>query len=119
VETLSDFMKHSSTLDWLVIFLSVILILAAILLLIVLRGRKPFYPFLVLALLPLLLGLATTYLKYREVDRMLSMVESVGVEAAAAGRREAWISTYVGAAGTGAAMLIGLFGLALKKDSRA
>jgi hypothetical protein len=115
VETFSNFLKFTSSFDLLIIVLTLILILAGILLLVVLRSRKPFYLFLVLALLPLLLGILSTYLKYREVERILTMVAEAGVEVADAARREAWIITYFGAAGTAVLALIGLVGLILKK----
>ncbi len=115
METFSNFLKFTSSFDLLIIVLTLILILAGILLLVVLRSRKPFYLFLVLALLPLLLGILSTYLKYREVERILTMVAEAGVEVADAARREAWIITYFGAAGTAVLALIGLVGLILKK----
>ena len=118
METFTNFLKFSSPIDWLVMFFSAIVILVGFVLLIVLRSRKLFYPFLVIALLPLLLGLATTYLKYRQVDRVSAMAQSIGAEAVAAGRQEAWVITYIGATASGAAILIGLVGLALRKNGR-
>lgn len=120
MEALRNFLQFSTPLDWLVITLAAILILAGIVLLIVLRSPKPFYFFLVVALLPLLLGLLTTYLKYQEVERMLSMVaRDSGLEAAEAGRREAWIITYIAAVATAVLALIGLLGVILKKRGKA
>ena len=118
METLSNFLKYSSPLDWVLIVLWLMVILFGILLLIVLRARRLFYPYLILALLPLLLGLASTYLKYREVDRLSLVAEYAGAEVVAASRREAWVITYIGATASGAAILIGLFGLALKTNGR-
>ena len=115
METFSNFLKFTSPFDLLIIVLTLILIFAGILLLIVLRSRKPFFLFLVLALLPLLLGMLSTYLKYREIERMLTMLAESGVEVADAARREAWIITYFGAAGTAVLALIGIVGLILKK----
>jgi hypothetical protein len=115
VETFSNFLKFTSPFDLLITVLTLILIFAGILLLIVLRSRKPFFLFLVLALLPLLLGMLSTCLKYREIERMLTMLAESGVEVADAARREAWIITYFGAAGTAVLALIGLVGLILKK----
>jgi hypothetical protein len=118
VETLSSFLKPSSPLDWLVIFLSVSLVLAGILLLMVARGRKPFFAFLILALLPLVLGLAITYLESRQVTRGVIAAGS-GPGVAFAGWQHALVGTCIGAAGTVAAMLIGLFGLASRKNLKA
>jgi hypothetical protein len=100
----------------LVLLLALILIFVGVLLLIVSRSRKPFYLLLVLALLPLLLGMLSTYLKTRELDRMLSVVAEAGGDVAEAARREAWIITYVGAAGTAVLTLIGLLGVVVKKE---
>lgn len=159
LEALKNFLQFSTPLDWLVITLAVILILAGILMLFVVRSRRVIYCFLAAAFLPLLLGIMTAYLKNRAVDKALAMVDSGAVEAgqeikqlppppppppprykpkptptpaptpevrrvasnlaAEGGRREAWISTYVGAAGTSVAVLIGLFGLALKGNRKA
>jgi hypothetical protein len=151
MEALKNFLQFSSPLDWLVIMLAAILILAGILMLILARSRRPIYWFLAAALLPLLLGMLTTYLKNRAMDKALAKVDSGTVEVGQqlkrlppppppppggriiptptpvptpdltlvveAGRREAWLSTYVGAAGTIVTVLIGLFGLALKKKA--
>ena len=73
------------------------------------------YVVLATALAPVLLGILSTYMKNREIERVLKMIESVGVEAVAAGRREAMISTYVGASGTAVVALIGLVGVAVKR----
>jgi hypothetical protein len=116
VETLSNFLRFASPFDLLIIVLTLILVVAGIVLLVVLRSRKPFYLFFVLALLPLLLGMLSTYLKYREINRMLTMIAEAGVEVVGAARREAWIITYFGAAGTAVLALIGLLGVLLKKN---
>ena len=118
METLSNFLKYSSAFDMLILLLAFIFILLGILLLIVSHSRRPFYLLLVLALLPLLLGMLSTYLKYREIDRVLTMVADAGVEVAGAARQEAWIITYVGAAGTAVLALIGLLGVLVKKNEK-
>jgi hypothetical protein len=117
METFSNFLKFSSPLDWLTIFTAAILILVGLIILIAFRRRTAIYVLLVLATVPLVLGLLTTYLKNRDIERMLSTLESVGVEAAEAGRREAMISTYVGAAGTIIVELIGVIGLVFKRGT--
>ena len=99
-------------------FAAAMLILIGIIMLIVARRRTPMYWLLVAAFVPLLLGVLTTYMKNREIERMLTMIESAGVEAAEAGRREAMISTYVGAAGTALIVFIGLIGLAMKRGAK-
>lgn len=115
METLSNFLKFSGPFDLLIIVLTLILIVGGILLLVVARSRKPFYLLLVLALLPSLLGILSTNLKYREIERMLTVLAESGVEVAEPARREAWIITYFGAAGTAVLAFIGLLGLILKK----
>jgi len=153
VDALKNFLQFSSPLDWLVLTLGAVLILVAVLMLILARSRKPIYWFLAAALLPLVLGILTTYLKNRAMDRALAKVNAETIGAAPkvsqlppppppprgarikptptpfptpdpgliveAGRREARLSTYVGAVGTAVPVLIGLFGLALKKNKNA
>jgi len=115
METFSNFLKFSTPLDWLTIFSAVILIFVGLIMLIAVRRRTAMYFLLGIAIVPLALGLLTTYLKNREIERMVSMVESVGVEAAEAGRREALISTYIGATGTAIIELIGAIGIVIKR----
>jgi len=115
METFSNFLKFSTPLDWLTIFSAAILIFVGLIMLIAVRRRTPMYFLLGIAIVPILLGLLTTYLKNREIERMLSMVESVGAEAAEAGKREALISTYIGAAGTVIVELIGAIGIVTKR----
>jgi len=117
MDTLTNYLKFSSGLDWLTIFAGITVILLGFILLVAARTRTALYPCLIVAFGPLLLGVLTTYVKNREIERVMTMVESVGAEAAAAGRREAMISTYVGGAGTVTAVLIGILGLATKRKS--
>ena len=78
METFSNFLKFSTPLDWLTIFSAAILIFVGLIMLIAVRRRTPMYFLLGIAIVPILLGLLTTYLKNREIERMLSTVESVG-----------------------------------------
>ena len=87
METFSHFIKNSTPLDLLTIFSAAILILVGLILLIAVRGRTAMYVLLGIAIVPLLLGLLTTYEKNREIERILSMVASAGFEAAEAGHR--------------------------------
>lgn len=122
MEALIPFLKHSSALDLLVILLvigiAVILIPVGIWIAIASRRRKPIYFFLMVALLPLLLALLGTYLRFIGIERAISMVPDAGNEVVAVSRQEAWITTYIGAAGTAALALIGVTGLVLKKDGK-
>lgn len=123
METLIPFLKHSSTLDLLVILLviiaAVILIPAGIWIAIAARKRTPIYFFLVVALLPLLLALFGTYLRFWEDERALRMFPEASPEVVAASRQEAWITTYIGAGGTAVLGLIGVTGLVLKQRGKA
>jgi len=92
---------------------------AGILIAIASRSRMPIYIFLLSALLPLLLALIGTCLRLVNIEQAISMNQDVGNEVVAAARQEAWITTYIGAAGTGLLALIGLAGLALKKERNA
>lgn len=122
METLIPFLKHSSALDLLVVLLvvliSVILIPVGILIAIASRRRMPIYFFLVIALVPLLLSLFGTYLRFRGIESAIAEFPEVGNEVVAASHQEAWLTTYIGAAGTAVAGLIGLTGLVLKKDGK-
>ena len=115
METLSNFLKFSTPLDWLTILAAVILIFVGLIMLIAVRRRTAMYFLLGIAVVPLLLGLLTTYLKNREIERIMSLVEPVDAEAAEAGRREALISTYLGATGTAIVELIGAIGIVIKR----
>lgn len=123
METLIPFLKHSNALDLLVIILviimAVILIPVGIWTVTKSRRRKPIYFFLMIALLPLLLALLGTYLRFRKEERLIGMFPGVSAEVVASARQEDWITTYIGAAGTAVLGLIGVTGLVLKKDGKA
>lgn len=120
METLIPFLKHSSALDLLVILLvvliSVVSIPVGIWIAIAARSRKPIYFFLMVALLPLLLALLGTYLRFIVIERAIGDAPNVGQEVIAAAREEAWITAYIGAAGTVVLGAIGVTGLVFKKD---
>ena len=122
METLIPFLKHSSTVDLLVILLvgliTAIMIPAGIWTAIAARSRRPIYFFLMIALLPLLLALLGTYLRFRAAESAMAMVPEVSAEVVTAAHQEAWVMTYLGAAGTTILELIGVTGLILKKDRR-
>ena len=123
METLIPFLKNSSVLDLLVITLviliTVILIPAGIWIVVAARSRKPILFFLVLALLPLLLALLGTYLRFKSIDRALAMNPGVSAEVVTAANQEAWVTTYLGVAGSAVIGLIGITGLILKKERKA
>ncbi len=123
METLIPFLKHSNAVDLLVIILviliTLIMIPGGIWTVIASRSRKPIYFLLMIALLPLLLALLGTYLKFRKTERLIALYPGVSAEAIAVARREDWVTTYIGAAGTAVLGLIGVTGLILKKDRKA
>ena len=120
METLIAFLKHSSVPDLLVIILvllsAVILIAVGIWIVIASRRRKPIYVFLMIALLPLLLGLLGTYLKSIESERAIARAERVSASLIAEVRQENWIMTDIGLVGTAVPVLIGVMGLAFRKE---
>lgn len=121
MESLILFLKHSSAVDLLilglVILIAVILIPAGIWIAIGARSRKPIYVLLVITFLPLLLGVLGTYLRFWNIERFAAMFpEAGGAEVVTAARQEAWITTYIGAAGTLVPAVIAVIGLVLKKD---
>jgi hypothetical protein len=114
VETLTNYLKSSSALDWLTILAVITVVLLCLILLIAARNRGSMYVLMAIAVIPFLLGLLTTYGKNREIERVNSTVESVPVEAVEAARREAMISTYIGGLGTIVSISMGIIGLAVK-----
>jgi hypothetical protein len=121
METLISFLKSSSVPDLLVILL--VVLIAAILIplgiwtAIASRSRKPIYLFLVFALVPFILAILGTFLRLSENERALRMFPDASPEIVAASNQEAWITTYIGAAGTAVLGLIGVAGLVFKKES--
>jgi len=118
-ETLYNFEKFSTPLDWLVILGTVFLIVIGLALLIFLRSPKPFYFVIASAVAPLLGGLLSTFLKYQSLNRALESMGRIAVEAVARGKAEALIITYFGIIGAIIIALIGLLGVVLKKKRSA
>ena len=118
METFTAFVKNSTVFDLLTIPVAAGVVLLGLILLVAIRSRLPMYLLLVIAFVPLSLGLFATYLKNREIEKvMATLPESDRVEGTAAGRREAMITTYIGGAGTAASALIAVIGLAIKRSS--
>jgi len=115
VETLISFLKFSSVLDWLVMLMTLVLILVSLVLLFALGGRKPFYFVVALALVPLCGGLLSTFLKYQQMGRALEEMERLPADVIASATAEAWMITYVAAAGALVIALIGIVGIVMKK----
>ena len=121
METLFSFLKSSSTLDLLVIILvvliAVVLIPVGIWIAIASRTRKPIYFFLMISLFPFLIALLGTFLRFRNIERAIAEVPNASAEVVEAAREEAWVTTYIGAAGTVIPVLIAVMGLAFKKET--
>ena len=115
METLISFLKFSSVLDWLVMLVTVVLILVSLVLLFALRGRKSFYFVLALALLPLFGGLLSTFLKYQQMGRAVEEMERFPADVVERATAEAWMITYIAAAGALVIALIGIVGIVMKK----
>jgi hypothetical protein len=117
-----EFLKHSSALDLLVILLVILstVVLAAVGIALGMSARKrtPVYLFLALSLLPLLLSLMGTCLRFMAIDRALSFAPDASEEVVAEAHREAWLTSYIGAACTGVVALIGVTALVVKKESK-
>jgi len=123
MDTLMDFLKSSTIVDLLVLLLillfTVVLVPVGIGTVIASQSRTPIYIFLLTALLPLLLALIGTCLRFVSIQQAISQNPEVGSSVVEAARQEAWITTYIGAAGAALLALIGLTGLALKKGNAA
>lgn len=121
MDALVSFLKHASTLDFvvflLVILIALVLIIAGIVIVIASKTRKPIYYFLVLTLLPLFLALVGTYMRLKTIDRAVVDFPEASSEIVASSREEAWVITYIGAAATILPGLIGVAGLLLKKEA--
>lgn len=95
--------------------MTLVLILGSLVLLFVLRGRKPFFFVVAVAILPLFGGLLSTFLKYQQMGRALEMAEGVPAEVVESAMAEAWMITYIAAAGALVIALIGVIGIVMKK----
>lgn len=122
MEPLIEFFKASTAVDLLVVLvvvlITIVLVPIGIWIAIASRSRKPICFVLVIGLLPLLLALLGTFWRIRNTDRAIAEFPDAGAEVVAAARQEAWITAYIGAAGTAAVELIAVIGLILKKDRR-
>ena len=115
MELLVDFLKDASLLDLLVILVTLILILTAFFKLVFFRSLRSMRRLLVMALVPLVLGLLAMYMKNRLLDRGVGPFGLVTGDALALGRRDALLIACFGAIGTVVIALISLIGLTLEK----
>jgi len=119
MEALTSFLKSSTVVDLqillFILFITVVMIPIGIIIVFGSRSRMPSYVFLLCALLPLLLALAGTYVRFVSIDEAVRQNENVGEEVVLAARQEAWITTYIGAAGTTVLALIGVTAVVKKE----
>lgn len=99
--------------------MTLVLIFVSLVLLFVLRARKPFYFVAAAAALPLLGGLLSTFLKYQQLGRALQMMETASSEMMERATAEAWMITYIAGAGALVIALIGILGIVMKKPGAA
>jgi hypothetical protein len=114
-----EFLRHSSVLDWLVLFLTAALVILALIMLIVARSRKPFFLVFAMAGLPLAGGLFSTFVKYQQLERALALAGSDSSDVVERAQAEAWIISYVGIAGAVIIAIFGLIGVITKRAATA
>lgn len=112
----TEFLRNSSVFDWLVMFLTIVLILAALILLLTLRRAKPFYIVIGSAVIPLAGGLLSTFLKYQQARRFTEIADA-GAEVIERAHAEAWVITYIAAVGSIIIAVLGLIGIVTKRRS--
>ena len=105
---IAEFLRHSTVLDWVVLFLTGVLVILALLTLVIARGKKPFFFVLGSAVIPLAGGLFSTFMKYQQLERAIALAGSVTTEMVDRAQAESWVISYIGVAG---AIIIGLLGL--------
>lgn len=119
MEALHSFLKSSTVVDLqillFILFITVVMIPIGIIIVFASRSKMPSYVFLLCASLPLLLALVGTYVRFASIDEAVRQNENVGEEAVVAARQEAWITTYIGAAGTTVLALIGVTAVVKKE----
>ncbi|HWN11239.1 MAG TPA: hypothetical protein VNO50_18530 [Pyrinomonadaceae bacterium] len=122
METLISFLKSSTVVDLLILlfilFVTVVMIPVGITIVVASRSRMPAYIFLLSASLPLLLALIGTWMRFVSIEEAVRQNPEVGEQVIVAARQEAWITTYIGAAGTTMLALIGVTAV-VKKEREA
>lgn len=119
------FLKHSSIIDLVILFLAVftgvVLVIVGVVMLFVVKTRKFFIIYLTIALLPLVLGIAGAGFRWYMNERGLAMfLRDAPPEELAELRRGAfpeYVATIlIGAGATALPLLIGVSGAVVKKD---
>ena len=112
---LTEFLRNSTILDWLVLFLTGLLIIVALLTLMVVRSRKPFFFVLAAAVIPLAGGLLSTFVKHRQLEQAIGLAGSVSSEVVERAQAESWVISYIGVLGAIIIAMVGLIGVITKK----
>lgn len=97
--------------------MTLVLILTSLVLLFALRGRKPFYFVVAAAALPIAGGLLSTLLKYQQIRRAVKLAETAPAEVIERATAEAWMITYIAAAGAVMIAFIGVLGILMKRPA--
>ena len=122
MEALDSFLKSSTVVDLLILlfilFITVVMVPIGIVIVIASRSRTPAYIFLLSALLPLLLALVGTYVRFASINEAVRQNPEAAEQVVVAARQEAWITTYIGVAGTTVLALIGVMAV-VKKEREA
>ena len=125
MDYLTSFLKTSTIIDFAFIFgavfVGVLLIMVGVGVLFAAKTRKFFLVYLAFALLPMILGLAGTGVRWYSNERLLALNEIDLSSQQAAEMRQNMLPEYVitvliGAASTSLPLLIGIAGLILKRN---
>jgi hypothetical protein len=125
MDYLISFLKNSSIIDFAFIFgavfVGILLIVVGVAMLFAARTRKFFFVYLAIALLPIILGLAGTGVRWYSAECLMSLNEIEPSSEQAVEIRENLLPEYVitvliGAGSTSLPLLIGVLGLILKKN---
>jgi hypothetical protein len=125
MDYLISFLKNSSIIDFAFIFgavfVGILLIVVGVVMLFAARTRKFLFVYLAIALLPIILGLAGTGVRWYSAERLMSLNEIEPSSEQAVEIRENLLPEYVitvliGAGSTSLPLLLGVLGLILKKN---
>ena len=123
MEALTDFLKSSTVVDFgfilVVLGLSAVLVLAALVMLIVVKSRRPFYLLIALAIFPLVVALAGAGWRYYQAEKLMAQYSEMAGDDASEWRQrfrtELLIMTMTGVPGTVLPILIALIGIVIKR----
>jgi len=109
-------LKYSGMMGWSIIVLSAILLVGGIALFLIVPGRRPVIWFLVLSLLPFVLGLCGTVIGFQAAFRTVAAAGGKAPPAdLIAAEKVAMVTTYTGLLYAAALWVVGLVALAMKR----